>query len=112
MKLRRLALFVSLTVIGALGLTTASAATAAAPLWNLDLHHLETNFHPGETAEYWVDVNNVGDAGTSGPVTLTIKLAPGLGRQSVRESNDYVRNGEEVKWKCPGAVGSTTIVCT
>jgi uncharacterized repeat protein (TIGR01451 family) len=109
MKLRGFATLVSLTAIGALGLAAASPA-AATPLWNLDLHHLETNFHPGQTAEYWVDVNNVGDTDTSGPVTLTVKLPNGLTRESVRESQDYVRN--TLAWKCPGAAGSATIVCT
>jgi hypothetical protein len=110
MKLRRFATLASLTAIGALGLATASPA-AATPLWNLDLQHLETNFHPGSTGEYWVDVNNVGDTDTSGPITLTIKLPSGLTRESVRMSGDYV-NYPLLNWKCPGAAGSTTIVCT
>lgn len=111
MKLRRLALLVSLAVLGAVGFIAASPA-AAAPIWNLDIHHLETNFPPGGTGEYWIDLNNAGDAPSSGPVTLTFKLPSGMTRESVRASQDYPYNGDPIDWKCPGSVGSTTIVCT
>jgi len=108
MSLRRFALTISLTAIGALGL---AGTASAAPVWNLDLQHLATNFHPGGTGEYWVDVANVGDTDSSGPITLTLKLPAGLTRESIRSSFDLVYF-PPLNWNCPGGVGDTTIVCT
>jgi uncharacterized repeat protein (TIGR01451 family) len=107
---RHFALCAALGAIAVFGLVGAAGATAG-PVWNLDLQHNETNFPPGGTAEYWIDLANVGDAPTTGPVTLTVDLPPGLSRNSVRTSFDYVYY-PEVGWSCPGSVGDRTIVCT
>ena len=112
MKLRRTALALTLAIFGVLG-TFAVQSAVAAPAWNLDLHHNETHFPPGGTAEYWVDIFNVGDADSSGPVTLTVKLPPGLSRNSVRfetSCNDCAVSQLQ-KWTCPGASGDSTITC-
>jgi hypothetical protein len=109
MSLRRLSLLTSLTVLGVLGMIGAAPA-AAAPVWNLDVHHNETNFPPGGTAEYWLEVSNVGDTDTSGPITLTINLPSGLTREQVYNEFDF--QGPGAVWNCPGAAGESTIVCT
>ncbi len=105
MKLRHLA---TLCALGALGLIGPPPAAAAAPVWNLDIHHVETNFAPGGADEYWFDVNNVGDGASAGTVTLTINLPGGVTRRSVLVNTDKL----EINWKCPGSVGDPTIVCT
>jgi hypothetical protein len=49
---------------------------------------------------------NVGDVDSSGPVTVSLQLPPGITR-------DYVRfNVAPVTWDCPGAAGDTAITCT
>jgi hypothetical protein len=103
---RRTALFISLCLIG-IG-TLGSSTAHADPIWNLDIHHHQTNFAPEGTGEYWFTVDNVGDTGTSGTITLTIKLQAGLTRDSIRsaaQSNGAV-------WSCPGSPGDSSIVCT
>ncbi len=90
-----------------------SASAAAAPVWDLGIHHNETNFAPGaggESApEYWFSVENVGSSDSSGPVTLTITLPDGLTRREVRQANTNSFNAD---WSCPGAPGDTAVICT
>jgi uncharacterized repeat protein (TIGR01451 family) len=94
----------------ALTLLLLSAASASAmtttPVWNLEVHHNQTNFQPGEKAEYWIDLFNVGDVDSSGPVTVTVQLPPGITRDYTR------RNTPPLNWECPGAPGDTVITCT
>ncbi len=104
MKLRRLAL---LTSLGALGLIAAAPASAEV-IWNLDLHHNETNFAPGQTGQYWVDLQNVGDTDSSGPITLKVTLPGGVTRNAVRQLVNFVKTA----WSCPGSVGDTSFTCT
>ena len=105
MKLRGLAL---LTALGALGFGFASVAPAsAAVVWNLDLHHNQTHFAPGQTGQYWVDVNNVGGTPSSGPVTLKVNLPAGMTRAAVLESSPSANI-----WSCPGALGDVSFTCT
>src|SRR6476469_3682440 len=100
---RRIALIFSFACC-AIGASTASAA----PVWNLDLHHNETNFPPGGVAQYWVELDNVGDTSSSGPITLTLKLPAGLIRVGIFGNAASAPSG----WSCPGSIGDTTVVCT
>ncbi len=85
-----------------------ATAASAAPVWNLDLHHNQTHFEPGETGQYWVDLNNVGDSASSGLITVTVNLPSGLTRDGVS-----LTPGEfGAVWKCPGAVGDKSFSCT
>lgn len=111
MSPRQAALTISLALLAILGLTGASSAVAA-PLWNLDIHHGETNFPPGGTGEYWIELNNVGDTDSSGPITVTIKLFGGLTRNKAESEYDFQGPQPEASWKCPGPAGQTTIICT
>jgi hypothetical protein len=101
MSLRRPSFTISLIALTFVGLLGAAPASAA-PVWNVEIHHGATNFQPGEPAEYWVQVTNVGDEPNSGPATLTVELPAGLSRTEVL--SPY--------WSCPGAAGDSTIVCT
>ncbi len=101
--------------LAALG-TLGASPVAAQPVWNLDIHHNQTNFPPGGEAEYWFDVENVGDTATSGLITLSVKLPNGITRSSVREASldlfDVAAGMTPVKWSCPGLVGDTSVTCT
>jgi hypothetical protein len=112
MSPRRLASLLTLTVFALLGLTGGSSASAAAPIWNVNMHHNETNFTPGSNAEYWIELNNVGDANSSGPIKVRIELFGGLTRQKVESVGDIQGPVKGVTWSCPGGPGATTIVCS
>jgi hypothetical protein len=93
----------------ALGLLLAAAApAAAAPVWNLDIHHNETNFTPGGTAEYWFETANIGSTESAGLVTLTVHLGDGVSLESVRERGNGGENPRPA-WTC---IGSSTVTCT
>jgi hypothetical protein len=83
----------------------ASEVKAAAPRWELELHHNPTRFAPAEAGQIWIAVENAGDAPTSGPVTLQIELS-GL----VRDSLAIVPPSPG--WSCPGGAGEMSITCT
>jgi hypothetical protein len=110
MKLRRKALLTLLTATCALGLVAAAPA-AATPIWNLDIHHNETNFAPGANPEFSFDVANIGDADSSGPVTLTLHLPPGITRKSTRVEVGTLSGGDQ-PWTCPGSPGDAVVTCT
>lgn len=99
MKLRKLALA---SILAAFGILLGAGSAAAAPVWNLELHHAETNFPPGETGEVWFSIANVGDEETGGPITLTVTLPGGLSRAFVAEEG----------WSCPGSPGDQVVTCT
>lgn len=103
---------VALLAVLAAGIATsiAAAPAAAAPVWNLDLHHSPTNFAPGGVGEYWLDIDNVGDAPTSGSFTFKISLPPGITRDSFDQLSFDPPGG--VSWSCPGSPGDSTFVCT
>ncbi len=110
MNLRRITLLSALPLC-ALGLLGAGNASAA-PVWNLDLHHNETRFPPGGEGQYWVDVNNVGDTDTSGTISLTINLPPGITRREVHHYSDNFGPLGSMTWTCPGKAGASTVKCT
>ena len=105
-RLRRLAIWLGLIVAGLLFWSSAAPASAVV-VWNLDIHHNETNFPPGGTAEYWFDVSNVGDSPSVGAVSLNIKLPPGVTRALIRNA-DFSGSA----WSCPGVSGTSTFTCT
>jgi hypothetical protein len=114
--LRRLPrlLATSALVVGALlaaQFAVAVGVAQAAPLWNLDIHHDQTNFPPGGTAELSFDLRNLGDSPSSGPVTLAVDLPAGLTRDSFRLDTGTF-NGTETVWTCPGSSGDSAFICT
>jgi hypothetical protein len=109
---RRFSRIATVVIIGTAALFAAAGAQAATgPVWNLDIHHDQTNFPPGGTAELAFDVRNIGDTATSGPVTLTVVLPAGITRDSYRLDNGTI-GGTETQWSCPGSPGDSTFTCT
>jgi hypothetical protein len=108
MKLRGLisALCACLLALGALAAAPASAAT----VWNLEMHHNETNFPPGGKAQYWFDLDNVGSSPSAGPITLSVALPAGITRKAVLIGEEFT-SGPKLKWSCPGSVGDSTVTC-
>lgn len=107
MNWRRVSLSIGLclTALGSMGIGSA----VAAPVWNLDIHHNETHFPPGEMGEYWFDVSNVGSTPTSGLVTLKMSLQGGVTFKSSRQANSAA---ESTVWNCPTAPGAASVTCT
>jgi hypothetical protein len=81
------------------------APATAAPLFRLDLHHNPTNFAPGASGDYAVEIANLGDTASSGPLTLRLVLPNGLGRAAIAQ-------GGAPSWSCPGSPGDKTTICT
>jgi hypothetical protein len=91
-----------------LGAVPATAAT----IWNLDIHHNPTNFSHSN-GQYWIELANTGDTNSSGPITLTLDLPPGVfARTGVETHAGFGGGVSNVSWDCPGFVGETTITCT
>jgi len=90
-----------------------AASAAAAPIWDLGIHHNETNFAPGAAGagspEYWFSIENVGPDDSSGATTLTIALPDGITRREVRQANT---NSFNAAWNCPGNPGDPVVTCT
>jgi hypothetical protein len=81
-----------LVLLGALCavLSLATSAQAAGPQLTVSLTHDPTTYARGDIdAEFTVEVTNEGDAPTSGPVSATLSLPPGL-QWVFRHSIDYV----------------------
>lgn len=111
--IRRLLLSALLAGLALLGPVAAQAL--AAPVWRLDIHHNPTNFSH-QSGQYWFDLSNIGDSSSSGTVTLTIELPPGVfareGVASVVGAGGSQTGGFQPNWSCPGAPGQTTVTCT
>ncbi|HWO83748.1 MAG TPA: hypothetical protein VNM38_08165 [Solirubrobacterales bacterium] len=99
---RRLILSLSLCMVASF--TLGAAYASAAVVWNLDIHHNETHLPSGGTGQYWLDVDNVGDAATQGLVTATLKLPNGIVGKGLSKSGSGI-------WTCPNIAGATTISC-
>jgi len=114
-KPSRKALLAALAAVLAIGVSGVQSA-AAAPILNLDVHHAETNFPPDGTGapgagkpEIWFSIGNVGDAPTSGPLSLVVVLPSGLTRSSVHLNGN---SNTGANWSCPGSAGASTVTCT
>jgi uncharacterized repeat protein (TIGR01451 family) len=100
--IKRLGLTATLLAVVALALPAGSASAAPAPVWHIGSLS-NTTAPPGSTVEYFVEVINRGDAAaTSGTVTATIELPPGLTGVSASTQ----------KFSCPGVAGASVITCT
>jgi hypothetical protein len=100
-----LAFLTTAFVVGAV-----QARASAAALWNLDIHHDQTNFTPSGTAELSFDVRNLGGTPSSGTTTLHVSLPPGITRNSYRLDVGTF-DGTKTEWECPGASGDSSFTC-
>ena len=106
MKLRVLIL-AAICCLGACALTSSASA---APQTSLDIHHFPTNFVPGATERLGFDFRNFGDANTSGTITLSVGLPPGLTAVAGNGVNDGIDT--PLNWSCPGLTGASSVTCT
>ncbi len=86
---------------------------AAAPQWDLSLHHNEGHFAPGAINEYWLDVRNIGDAASSGQMKVAIAFPPGMSLHAVVDSGPRGHLGNPpAGWSCAGSPGDALVTCT
>jgi uncharacterized repeat protein (TIGR01451 family) len=80
----------------------APAAAAPAPVWNVTQSSQPTNLRPGGPGSYRIQLENLGAVAVLDPVTVTDSLPPGVTATSA---------GDGYYWDCPGAAGSSVVVC-
>lgn len=74
----------AVALVGLLAMLAPAAANAASPVWRVSITSQPTNFAPeyslneGELPDYSVNLTNVGSAPSSGPITATVELPPGI----------------------------------
>ena len=76
---------IALLALCALLVPVSQASAEAAPAWRFDIYSVPTNLEPGATystagfiPQYFLSATNVGTAPTTGPITITDTLPPGL----------------------------------
>jgi uncharacterized repeat protein (TIGR01451 family) len=102
-----LALALVATVLG-IGAAFSSAAEAA-PKLDVKGRWAPQVLKPGENGLYILRVRNYGDEDTSGTVTVTQQLPPGVTRIEPAPFDEMFELEEGFGWKCEGV---TTVVCT
>jgi hypothetical protein len=100
---------VALVAVCALGLSSvpASALTASSG-WAIDAHSYPTNLAPGGKGDIVIDLYNIGAAPSSGTITVTDTLPPGLTAIDAGELGSQ-RGIEHLLWDCHG---TTVVTCT
>jgi hypothetical protein len=109
-------------LLAAVSSPAALAVSGKAPGWVVTANHYPTNLSPGDRGTISVGVFNVGAGRTTGPITVTDKLPPGLTatRAGMFEQGQNEPEVVEEFWDCTGngpgvaprIVGATTITCT
>ncbi len=96
-----------LLAVGALFVFTSRAGAAvAAPGWETTTTSYPTELAPGGSGTIEVAVYNVGAAPSSGTVTVTDTLPPGVTATRAEQLNTY---GNRIEWSCKG---TTVVTCT
>ena len=99
--------------------STASAAGTVA--WTVRGVAVPSNFSSGNTAvcererkcdRYQLLVMNAGDEASSGPITLTDKLPPGITTLETPGSGGGTEEQEEKRWACTEGEGNSMVTCT
>ncbi len=89
----------------------AAGSALASPRWLLDVHHDETNFPPGGTAELSFDIRNIGESASSGTTTLHVSLPAGITFVAARlDPSNF--DGTLTPFECRGATGKSSFSCT
>jgi hypothetical protein len=102
-----------LAVACSLGAFAPSAGAAAGPGWQVTGRSLPTHLQPGNTGIVELELYNVGAADSSGQITVTDVLPPGVTASSPLY---YLAFNEEIElvpfyWNCSG-VGTSVLTCT
>ena len=107
---RKIALTVAMA-LAAMGLAAAIAAASAdaAPRLEIKQRWAPQTLVPGENGLYILRVRNLGDEDTSGVVTATAELPPGVTRIPPAEFDAFFGLVEGVGWECEG---TGTVTCT
>jgi uncharacterized repeat protein (TIGR01451 family) len=79
-----------------------ASAAAPAPVLNVTQSSQPTNLRPGAPGSYRIQLENLGAVAVLDPVTVTDTLPPGVTATSA---------GDGYYWDCPGAAGSSVVVC-
>jgi hypothetical protein len=107
----RLATLTKLMVLFALvggALSASASALTAAPGWEVNARAYPTNLPPGGSGIIAIDVYNVGAASSSGTITVTDTLPPGV---TATEAGELINQGGigHSLWHC---AGTTVVTCT
>jgi hypothetical protein len=106
----RRAVFAALLVVGVTGAgSVASAWAAPGAGWEATAHALPTNLPPGGSGLIAVDVFNVGAADSTGTVTVTDVLPPGVTATDSGAFSDSAISHQPQLWDCAGV---TVVTCT
>ena len=107
----RLALFIAFLATAAVIGLAPPEASAATPVWRVSMQSVPTYLAPGGSGEYQLYVTNVSEIASSGVVTVTDTLPPGV---TATAAGDVAESFEpnalaDIFWHC---TGSTIVTCT
>ncbi len=92
--------------------TTHVSPAAANPVWDVQTIWGDTHLPPGGTALFKIQIRNVGDTASTGPVTVTDQLPPGVTRIPKAPLDGLVSPGRvegySSDWTC---AGTGTVSC-
>ncbi len=101
MRAERIALAAHALALALLALLAGAAGAAAAPAWRVTSTHGPEQLPPGAPAGFAIQLSNVGDADSAGPVTVVDTLPDGLIATAARGAG----------WQCSG-LGGGVVTCT
>jgi uncharacterized repeat protein (TIGR01451 family) len=89
----------------------AASPAAAGPVWHVSMQSIPTYLAPGGSGEYELEVTNVSSVASSGVVTVTDTLPPGVTATAAGDiySLNELSSLPNIFWDC---AGSTVVTCT
>ncbi len=106
---RRFAAIAAVAVGMMVALFGSGATAQAAPVLDLKARWGDQGLTPGKVSLFILRVRNYGDTATSGPVTVTQQLPPGVTRIEPAPFDSFVKLFEGRGWSCEG---SSMVTCT
>lgn len=106
---RRLSLLLVTTVVASLGMLVAVASADAAPVLDMKARFADQTLRPASNGLVILRVRNYGDQDTSGTVTVSEQLPPGVTRIEPMPFDWLLDIAEGYGWTCEG---SSTVTCT
>ena len=105
----RIGLLAAVAAAVAVGGFATTTSAQADPVLDVKARWADQNLRPGVNGLFVLRVRNYGDQDTTGPVTVTEQLPPGVTRIEPKEFDELVGIVEGVGWKCEGL---STVTCT